>query len=373
MGNSYPYKIIVLLAFFYRLNTDAEISGRFAKEWTLKFHGSSRTCKGIPKYGCGAVLYFHNIKHNVINEVWFDYLYLTHCKSKSDSTYQGLILGLNQAVKMNLKHLSIEGDSNQIIKQFIAPRNGRDEEVLQLHNNALILLEQIDTYQFNCIHIAENGRSYELSKLAIDLFAKSPTGIANLPEQKQLESPSDITNVNNDSELPSIILKQPSKTPPSDSNLQTNSTDIMQSKTYILQFDGGSRGNPGISGSGAILMDSSNNNILWKGNVYLGDGITNNIAEYQGIILGLQECIKHSSISQSSLTIQGDSTLIIKQLLGEYQVKNKHLKELHEIAINLLSRLHDYKLEYIPRALNVEADVLANLAMDTRRNSSIYF
>jgi len=72
---------------------------------------------------------------------------------------------------------------------------------------------------------------------------------------------------------------------------------------------------------------------------------------------------------KSSILIQGDSQLVIKQVKGEYNVRNRGLRALHNVVEKLLSKMNDYLIEYIPRRLNGKADSLANLAMSYLKSS----
>ncbi|MCP5467888.1 MAG: ribonuclease HI family protein [Deltaproteobacteria bacterium] len=134
----------------------------------------------------------------------------------------------------------------------------------------------------------------------------------------------------------------------------------------ILFADGASRGNPGPAGAGAYLL-SEKGEVFAERSKYLGE-TTNNVAEYHSLIMGLEEAIKQG-ITQ--LSIKMDSQLVVRQMLGEYRVKQAHLIPLYQKAQGLLSQLKSFSIEYIPRAQNHEADRLANLALDySAMNSS---
>jgi ribonuclease HI len=134
-------------------------------------------------------------------------------------------------------------------------------------------------------------------------------------------------------------------------------------RTYLLQFDGGARGNPhGPSGCGMVIYDDKNNEI-WSGGKYLGEHTTNNQAEYTGIVLGLQTA---NALGIRKLRCQGDSELIIKQLKGQYKVKNEGLKPFHHAAIEAIRRFDVFESDHIFRKDNAVADSLANQAMDSR-------
>ena len=93
---------------------------------------------------------------------------------------------------------------------------------------------------------------------------------------------------------------------------------------HLLQFDGGARGNPGLGGAGAVILSGDGEENLkevWSGYWYLGT-CTNNQAEYTGLIKGLQKGLE---MELPSLHVEGDSELVIKQLLGSYKCKSENL------------------------------------------------
>jgi ribonuclease HI len=140
------------------------------------------------------------------------------------------------------------------------------------------------------------------------------------------------------------------------------------SKMYdklITYSDGGARGNPGPAGAGGVVQ-TPNGEILAEVSEYLGV-TTNNIAEYKALILTLQ---KASRFGSKSLEVRADSELMVKQLKGEYKVKNEGLKPLYAEAKELLARYKNVTVKHVYRSDNKQADELANEAMD-RQESSI--
>jgi probable phosphoglycerate mutase len=140
--------------------------------------------------------------------------------------------------------------------------------------------------------------------------------------------------------------------------------------THKLQFDGGSRGNPGIGGSGSVIYDVGSGKVVWKGYHFLGMSVTNNQAEYAGLIEGLKAAV---ALKISSLEIEGDSELVVRQMTGEYKVKNAQLIVLQKKAQDLVTKIPEHSFKSIPRSLNAEADQLSNLAMDTRKSESMLY
>ncbi|HEX4125150.1 MAG TPA: ribonuclease HI family protein [Tepidisphaeraceae bacterium] len=129
----------------------------------------------------------------------------------------------------------------------------------------------------------------------------------------------------------------------------------------VINFDGGSRGNPGIAGVGIVLSAPDGTPLITLGR-YIGTA-TNNVAEYKAVILGLEKALE---LHVTQVIVRGDSELIIKQLSGAYRVKQPHLLSLWERAKSLLAKFKSVKLEHNLRHKNALADKLANVAMDRK-------
>ena len=124
-------------------------------------------------------------------------------------------------------------------------------------------------------------------------------------------------------------------------------------------IDGGSRGNPGEAGIGVYFPG------VVRIAEYLGTG-TNNYAEYSALLTALRFAVYSRC---EALHIFADSELVVKQIKGEYQVKNENIRPLYDIAVRWIAQVPQFTIEHVRRENNKEADKLANLAMDTRRNS----
>eukprot|EP00957_Ditylum_brightwellii_P062026 4707342-Ditylum_brightwellii.AAC.1 len=151
---------------------------------------------------------------------------------------------------------------------------------------------------------------------------------------------------------------------------QIAKTDQMFSpeKIYVLRFDGGSRGNPGVAGAGMVLYDAEEGTEVWSGQTYLGTSSTNNEAEYTGLVTGL----KHAhSLGVRQIVAQGDSLLVVNQLNGEWRVKNERLKHFFREAVKLREQFDSFQINHIPRAENSRADMLANIAMDNKKGTHL--
>ncbi len=131
----------------------------------------------------------------------------------------------------------------------------------------------------------------------------------------------------------------------------------MELKIYT---DGASRNNPGEAGAGVFIVRDGKP--LEKIARYLGR-TTNNIAEYSAAIIGLERAVE---LGASSVKVHADSELLVKQLNGQYRVKNEGLKPLYVKVKELIAKIGRVEVEYIPREMNREADALANKAIDEK-------
>lgn len=128
-----------------------------------------------------------------------------------------------------------------------------------------------------------------------------------------------------------------------------------KSDEYILKFDGCSKGNPGPAGAGAVIY--KNGDIHWKSAAYVGKKETNNVAEYVGMLIGLQEAVKKNI---REIHVYGDSLLVIKQMRKEYAVNSFSLKPYNKKAFELAKQIGKVRYSHIYRDQNALADRLAN-------------
>ena len=147
-----------------------------------------------------------------------------------------------------------------------------------------------------------------------------------------------------------------------------NTIKISPDKTYIMRFDGGSRGNPGVAGAGMVLYDAQTMVELWSGSLYISSESTNNEAEYQGLVNGLK-CAK--KFGAKRIMAQGDSNLVVQQILGNFKCKSPKLIPMYHEARMLKDEFESFQIRHIPREQNHRADELANEAMDTRRSRGV--
>ena len=127
----------------------------------------------------------------------------------------------------------------------------------------------------------------------------------------------------------------------------------------VVNVDGASKGNPGESGIGVAIFDKDLN-LINEACDYLGVA-TNNVAEYKALILGIKLSTKYNA---KRVLFKADSELMVKQIKGEYRVKNAQLKLLFTEAQGLLKKLPNWKIMHVPREENKEADLLANKGVE---------
>ena len=127
-----------------------------------------------------------------------------------------------------------------------------------------------------------------------------------------------------------------------------------------LFTDGGARGNPGPAAYGFVL-ESEDGTVLAAEGEAIGTA-TNNVAEYSGLIAGLEKAIE---LHVPQVEVVSDSELMVKQMRGEYRVKNEALRELYDEATALARRVGNVEYRHVKRAHNELADKLVNDALDT--------
>ena len=335
------------------------------------------------------------------NEIWSGRVYLEGKRSMFEADYSGLILAFKYAtdvLKIRKLHLQVHNDV--LVKQLEGKykvnkpvlRNMMEE--FYNHEDQMLSSSAMD---YVVISTFASDDSPTVLGQAEDALAKRRSSNL-LSDEWQIVDPleaavgvvagnpiatEDVAFV--DQEVEEIAEIQPvqpkEERQQADSNqkhqndsipIMEDSTSIDPSKTYLLQFDGGSRGNPGIAGAGMVLYEINNDAIMeekkeiWCGWKFHSEEATNNVAEYLGLLCGLK-CAK--SLGIKHLHVEGDSQLIVKQINGEYRCREKHLKLFYDAAKDIFDNDFDsYEIRHIRRNENSRADFLANHAMDTQES-----
>jgi ribonuclease HI len=164
-------------------------------------------------------------------------------------------------------------------------------------------------------------------------------------------------------DLVGVLLGRPapSHPPPRPPHPTGHTHSVQPHRKLRVASDGAARGNPGLAGAGAVLFDLDGH-VLERVGKFLGRQ-TNNVAEYQGLLLGLRRA---RELGAEELEVVADSELMIRQLTGTYQVRAPALRELHTEALALLKGFRRVKLIHVPRAQNAEADEMSNRAIDEK-------
>lgn len=128
-----------------------------------------------------------------------------------------------------------------------------------------------------------------------------------------------------------------------------------------MYTDGGARGNPGPAGSAVVILEGGNTIGTLK--KYLGDKITNNWAEYEALFLGLEKILEMKR-NHDPLEVRMDSELVVKQMRGEYKIKDANLKISNQKIKELMKQFKKVDFVHVRREHNKEADALVNEAID---------
>jgi len=136
----------------------------------------------------------------------------------------------------------------------------------------------------------------------------------------------------------------------------------MNEEKWLIHADGASVGNPGPGGAGAVVYDPQGK-IVAEVSKYLGPKVTNNEAEYQGLLEGLKEARR---LGAEKISIRMDSELAVRQVLGIYKVKNERLAVFFKEVMALLKQFASFDIAHVRREFNREADALASKAARRR-------
>ena len=131
------------------------------------------------------------------------------------------------------------------------------------------------------------------------------------------------------------------------------------SSRLVVNVDGGARGNPGPAAIAAVVA-TPEGQVLEERSERIGDA-TNNVAEYRAVLLGIDRA---RALGASELELVGDSELIVRQLLGDYRVKDGALRKLHAQVRKALEGFDRWSIRHVRREENEAADALVNEALD---------
>ena len=127
----------------------------------------------------------------------------------------------------------------------------------------------------------------------------------------------------------------------------------------VVHVDGGARGNPGPAAIAAVVS-TPDGEIVEEHGKRIGEA-TNNVAEYRALLLGLERAHARGA---TEVELVGDSELVVRQVRGEYKVKDEGLRTLHAKVVKALAEFDSWSIRNVPREENAEADRLVNVALD---------
>eukprot|EP00934_Nitzschia_sp_Nitz4_P008395 Nitzschia sp. Nitz4//scaffold19_size178191//125707//127000//NITZ4_001996-RA/size178191-processed-gene-0.80-mRNA-1//-1//CDS//3329540738//8385//frame0 len=283
-------------------------------QYTLRVKGSTIT--NLPGVGIGLVLY-----DPVFNEpVRAVQIFMDDERTGLEAETAALVMGGQYArTVLNLPNVQIESSSKASMKQARATLQG-----------------------FSLESATSGDMDYVLS-LAMEALESKQSSASLLSNGKFMLQ---------DTTKPVNTLATP--------------TNIDPSLDYLLQFDGGSRGNPGAGGAGMALFQG--NTEVWHGFKYHSTPVTNNLAEYSGLLYGLMIA---KAFGIQKLTVEGDSQLIVRQMLGVYRCKDNSLKKYFYACKDLAREFESFDIRHVRREFNKRADELANHAMDLQATGGL--
>lgn len=283
------------------------------------------------------------------NELWSGRLYMEGDRTPFEAEYSAVILGMEYAHNtLGIRRLIVQTSCDIIVQQVRGVYKVNKATLRRLLEKekeletlfADLLVEEIPSSQNQvCIDLATQALATRKS-MNVDL---DKAGNSNLSDP-----------VKDFERKPTKDGRWRQPDPPS------FSAPIDPSMTYLLRFDGGSRGNPGLAGAGFVLYDEEGQEI-WCGWKYHHEAATNNLAEYLGLFCGVK-CARSFGVER--LVVEGDSQLIVRQLNGQYKCREESLKKFYNAVTQEAKLLEYFEIRHIPRDQNKRADWLANHAMD---------
>ena len=413
----------------------------------LRFDGGSRGDSSTA--GSGAVLYrLEEISKDKKSQhewklkmCYKGYRYIGDQKTNNEAEYDGLLLGLQAALKLNVQAMIIEGDSKMVVKQVEGLWNVNKDHLQTLLDKVAPLYASVPNVQIHHISREDNNAADALSTTAIYEEDTKETFLQesnvheddeNVFEQESLEkivapetpkfyavrfgvkpgvystwqeaeeqingfSGAMFKGFSSEKEAKAFVKsREKVKSIKYFRNMTgrgntTSDTHYADEKEvvekwieddyvpYLLRFDGGSRGTESKGGSGAVLyrLDETYQgregwklNLAYKGYRYIGENKTNNEAEYDGLLLGLQAARK---LNVKALIIEGDSKLVVKQVEGGWRTRAPHLQTLLGEIAPLYKAFPRVLIRHNPREGNNTADALATTAIVGEKSDTTTF
>ena len=336
--------------FNYPLQNESIVSKlKLSPEKTYSLRVKGHTTPNSGGAGVGLVLEDSISKR----KLWSARMYVSGDRTVFEAEYSALILGIDYAVNVLKTRYLIVSSTNDVIVKHI-------RGVFTVSKSSLkVLLDVIETSQ------------QKLREFTIEQIPLEENSDANVLAMKALATRKSLNIDDKDwkVEYNDPIHKLQRNNPPKIGRWKqpddpAQSTKIDPSRQYLLQFDGGARVN-GTSGAGLVLYDNESGKEIWCGYYFHPEATTNNVAEYIGLICGM-ECAR--SLGIKKLIVEGDSLLVVRQMNGIYRTREVVLELFREEALQIVEDLSYCQIRFIPRAENKRADWLANHAMNLQES-----
>jgi ribonuclease HI len=236
------------------------------------------------------------------------------------------------------------------------PRAALQREILEETGH------EIETLQINDVYSELDVRDLQHQYIELVFMATLKPGTTMILDEEHdkysWKKPSDIQLLDlTETTRLALQIEHPTEaTTPKDATVDVNKTSMDE---VVIYADGGSRGNPGPSASGYVIMDA-NEKIIFRGGEYVGI-TTNNQAEYQAVKFALEKALE---MGAQNAKIRLDSLLVVNQLNGIYKIKNRDLWSVHVLIKDLLTKFKSYSITHVRRELNKEADAMVNKVLD---------
>lgn len=270
-------------------------------------------------------------------------------RSVFEAEYSAIIIGLKFAHGRGVQKIVLKTENHAIANHLNGTFEVKRENLKPMYWSIMLMKEEV--FQEFDVQYVIPQENLEANELAAKGLATRTSNIVD-----------DLSDPMESIERSGAAVRR--QAPPVDpaaplAPMNYGKLSIEASKVYELQVDGGSRGNPGNAGAGMVLFDSGTE--IWCGWKFLGP-MSNNAAEYNGLLVGVQ-CAK--SLGVKKIRIKADSDLIVKQVNGQYRVKNEALQVYHKQVMSILRDFDYYEIQHFRREFNHRADWLANHAMNT--------
>ena len=292
--------------------------------------------------------------------------------TNNEAEYQGLIAGMKVARELGIRRVCVEGDSLLAVRQMLGEYKVKNERLQVLYREAMDLKEGFEEVSFRHVRRAMNSAADTLANQALDEKRSGMFGAHGLridvAPPRAVAAAIGLPRVGGAAAGAAAAGGRRGFS--TSATAGTPSTHVYNpTAEYLLQFDGGSRGNPGPGGAGVVIYEKASEARVRGLALWFGDDppLTNNEAEYRGLIEGLRAA---KALGIRRLCVEGDSQLVVRQIMGEYKVRNERLKILHAEAMELKDSFPEFEIRHVERALNSEADAMANQALDEQRSGT---